>query len=550
MTPAQRNAAFLADSFNRHREGSAKALQYRLSRAKSQVEKFTAALEKAKKDAADAAEVAALAAKLDEATKSADILNSQMGRLERQQDKQRAALAKLGIVPEDFLAPGSAAASAAVKAAAKKDPDFLRRREKRARAQLREEGRTDSETVKIDPLAWTPPMKSNALVRQIDHYMSWAVSRGYDAFREYYINSILSGVRTQTVNVTSNFLNLAYEHGVRKFTEAIFNETLLKLGLGSKKAARLGEFKYMLRAIRNLDIGKCFTRAWREGANFADTFLSVNEERAQGTTEKTSIKPAIGGVKGEVVRLPGRLLAAVDDTFKWVAGSMEAASRAYRDGVIRGLSGETLEAYIKAETENPASNSRRLGAIKAVEDTFQDQHKGKFLGKVLAAQNKIRDIPFIGVLVMPFTTTPLNLVVQGMKKGTPLGSLNVLWRAARHGLFSAGITGGEEYKGDEAMRDIAEQMLAWTAAALLWGAAYGDDDDDKKQFLVTGSFEGMSRQERQHLERLGVKPYTIKIGSMKFSYQRIDPFSTGTATIVDFIGALKLVSRWSVTVTY
>jgi hypothetical protein len=37
------------------------------------------------------------------------------------------------------------------------------------------------------------------------------------------------------------------------------------------------------------------------------------------------------------------------------------------------------------------------------------------------------------------------------------------------------------------VRDLSEQVLAWTALALLYGAAAGDKDDDDKALLITGS---------------------------------------------------------------
>jgi hypothetical protein len=147
--------------------------------------------------------------------------------------------------------------------------------------------------------------------------------------------------------------------------------------------------------------------------------------------------------------------------------------------------------------------------------------------------------------VFPFVRTPYNIFATGMRK-TPLGSLRMGWKA--------GVGLVDSWKGNQAFfesypkaalaGDIAEQLLAWTTALLLAGAAEGDPDDDKKLVLITGTRSiGDNRGEAQLLNRIrGGETSIIVNGQPVLNYGRIEPVATLISTIVDAARELKKIN--------
>lgn len=71
--------------------------------------------------------------------------------------------------------------------------------------------------------------------------------------------------------------------------------------------------------------------------------------------------------------------------------------------------------------------------------------------------------------------------------------------------------------------------------------AWSDDDDDDKPFITGSSPQYGSAETRFKANK--VPPYSIRIGKNYYSYQRIEPLSTGLAFIADGIEAYKAAKR-------
>ena len=146
--------------------------------------------------------------------------------------------------------------------------------------------------------------------------------------------------------------------------------------------------------------------------------------------------------------------------------------------------------------------------------------------------------------VFPFVRTPYNIFRIGVRK-SPLGAGNLLAMATK-GLYS--MKNGRPYLEGHptAVRDLAEQALAWGGMALLISAFQGDKDDDTKKLLITGSPEQLeeknSKGTRELNERVTGGGYVIRVGGrngISIPFGRLEPFATVLGTTADIVRGIK-----------
>lgn len=184
-------------------------------------------------------------------------------------------------------------------------------------------------------------------------------------------------------------------------------------------------------------------------------------------------------------------------------------------------------------------------------DNWWVEHIGTVLQEEARKGNPIANV------FAPFVRTPYNIARIGIRK-SPLGTANLLWQAGK-----AGIASLRDYKAEDrtdedpthkelylnahptAVRDLAEQIMAWGTTALLYGAVQGDKNDDDKKFLITGSPEEMGKDTggiRALNERATGGGYQIRIGGrngISIPYGRVEPLVTCLGTAADMIRASK-----------
>ena len=184
---------------------------------------------------------------------------------------------------------------------------------------------------------------------------------------------------------------------------------------------------------------------------------------------------------------------------------------------------------------------------KSKEMTFQQDLKRRNEGGSLFedAAAKLQDARFNNQLIgffFPFVKTPYNIFRTGIRK-SPVGAANLAWQAGKG--FLAMNDGKPFLDGDPTLvRDLSEQLIAWTAMALIFGAVQGDDDDDDKMLLITGS---QPRSEataglRDLNSRATGGEYMIRIGGrngITIPYGRFDPIATVLGTTTDLIRSIK-----------
>ncbi|MFZ4695521.1 MAG: hypothetical protein ACOYMV_10385, partial [Verrucomicrobiia bacterium] len=382
-------------------------------------------------------------------------------------------------------------------------------------------------------------------VTQVARTIQAIDSNGFDMLREYWINSILSGPMTHVANIAGNAVNAALDMSLQRGMEALLNSALMKVGLGDKNAPQLGEFYWMMRGAM-----PGFIRARRQSAAVwdAETGMWENDVLNRQIEFKDFgkldyIKASIPGEGGRVIRYPGRALMVEDEFFKSVLGQMQVNAEAYRIAKGEGLKGEALAKRIAGLVNLPGSEAWQRAVTKTRDLVFQsDYDETTWGGQVMKGVQSFRDKAPGAFYFIPFLRTLYNIFRIGIRK-SPLGVMNMVGRLAKSGFYAIkdGKPVGQTYAQGEMISHLAEQILAYTAVALLLGVGEGDDDDDEKKFLITGTrpFDATKRGLSELQDRTGTGAYTIRIGGSQFSYGRYEPIATVLGTTIDLIRHYK-----------
>ena len=333
-------------------------------------------------------------------------------------------------------------------------------------------------------------------------------SRG-DQLYEFWINSILSGPATHVRNVVGNTLNTAYELGPKRAVEAAIN-----VAVRNPKGATFGEMREMW---KHLD--------WKTAWNRAIEAFDLEVLNPAGKYNDHA-GVAIGGKKGRIVRVPGRLLRAADEFCKGLIAPVEAAAYAYREGRAQKLSGQELADFINARIKDPHSKSAQWGELRARELAFQEE-SGAAIRWLVSLKNSDSPAGRIARFIFPFVQAPGNLLRQGVRK-SPLGAVSLLTVDLPRAIRSREIT-------PEMMAHAAEQLIAWSTLAALW-SAQDDDDDDRP--LLTGSGAPYGSNER-NFKANKFPPLSVRIGDRYYTYKFFEPLSSGLAVIANGLEAMR-----------
>lgn len=314
---------------------------------------------------------------------------------------------------------------------------------------------------------------------------------------ELWINSILSSPKTHAVNITSNAIRALFEVPTRA-VQAGF-----ELAKGGKRGVFFREIPHqVVGALEGINEGV------RKAAFTMKNGISVEDV----TKLETGFAPAIKGVKGEIIRTPGRMLAAADDFFKTVAGTAEMRALAYRQARREGLKGKKAIEKMHELIANPSKELLDEVDLRKLEVTFQEP-----LGKAGKAISQLRTKAPGARFIIPFIKTPTNIFKQAVK-ASPAGFANVLRKAATKG----------EYKGladTQLTRDLAQATLGSALALpIMMGALEGK---------ITGSVPSNPTERRRFFDIEKKQPFSVKIGDQWVSYGRIEPFAMIIGSVVD-----------------
>lgn len=389
-------------------------------------------------------------------------------------------------------------------------------------------------------------------------------SNAFDMVYEYWINNILSGPQTHSVNITGNALNIAFEYGMQRWMEAAWNAVVREPG-----GAQLGEYKWLAKMLPTawapaLEHARL---AWATEESFFEADVLRDPSQIGEPIDKlggSGKRAAIPGQIGRIIRIPGRALLFMDTLFKAVVGYMEVGAQAYRIAKSEGLAGAAMDSRIRSLVNLPGS-AAWIGAVeKAREMTFTTPlraHKdggGTAESIVKLIQDNRQNKALIGnagafVLgwVFPFIQTPFNIFRIGLRR-TPLGLGGIAAQLLRAGFYAwrpdvdKRQPFRENYPNSRLIRDLTDQTIAWLATSLLWAITEGDPDDDEKRILITGGRPfGVTREgERSLLDRTEGGSFQIRFGkrgpgAIYLDYGRLEPMATTLASVVDGLRSLK-----------
>lgn len=353
-----------------------------------------------------------------------------------------------------------------------------------------------------------------------------------DKVSEYWINSILSGPQTQAANIIGNAAYGGWETLIQRGVEGAAADAArlfgMDTGTGAKAAPTLREYRAMAKATAPAlaRAGRNFLAAWRrEVPILEDEIAAAGGETGAGSKlELPDARAKIGGKTGRAVRALGtRQLLAFDELFKGLWGTLDVHARSYRMALAEGLKGEAAWNRAAELTNDMASDAWAESLKYAENVAFQSENElANQVVKVRQWVNETLRIP-VGTFVIPFVKTPLN-ILKGAAEKTPLATVQAGLHLARG-----------DYRDNPALlaRDVANNMVGWSLAALLTAAVGGDDEE---QWITGATSPDRGEREMQYRQ---APPMSVRVGDSWVSYARIEPFATVLGTMVDTIKRAK-----------
>ena len=314
-----------------------------------------------------------------------------------------------------------------------------------------------------------------------------------DKVFEVWINSLLSGPKTQAVNFLSNSL----------VTLWVVPEKVIASGISAARLAPKEDKAF-------------FSEAAGEAVGIVEgivegTAAGVRAFRTERTTDpftrlEVAREPAIGGKVGRVVRIPGRALQATDEFFKAIGSRQSINASAIRHARAEGLSGRAAAERIDELRRNPTDEMLEAAANRAREQTFT-----KPLGPLGASVTKVLDSTPGGRIIVPFIRTPTNIIKFAGER-SPFAPL---MKDVRKNLKAGGAA-----RDEQLARMVMGSAVSTTAA---YYAAQG---------VITGGGPTDPNERRVWLQ--DHQPYSIKIGDTWHAYGRLEPLGILLGAAADF----------------
>lgn len=346
--------------------------------------------------------------------------------------------------------------------------------------------------------------RPNSLGPISDFVRKGVTARTIDAAMEAWKSAMLTGPTTHLANLFSNGLTMAIALPERKLAEAISRWRGTAEGVAAGEANALAHG--YLEASR-----EAFRMAWYALKSGEGQFGRASG-KADLTPQRAISKEALGlpdNVWGNSVdyigkgfNIPFRFLTAEDEFFKTMTFRAELHAQAQRVATNEGLDGAAAAARMKEIVDNPPEVVKLAATDFALASTYNRELTGA-MAKI--AQARAGD-GFVGrsiQFVFPFFRTPVNVFSAAVER-SPLAFLTEQFR-------SSVAAGG-------ARRDLALAQMATGTTIMLVAADLAD------QGLITGMIS-KDPGKKETYERLGIQPYSIKVGDKWVSYNRADPIA-------------------------
>ena len=402
--------------------------------------------------------------------------------------------------------------------------------------------------------------------------------RMFDIVREYWINSLLSGVSTFNINMIGSAITYAMT-------------TLERAGgallTGNPELAR-ATLRYAFDAVAISDAFDLAVRAAKSGEaisipNSRQFDDAKNSQHAISSDQQNAFGTAINTI-GTIVRLPSRGLITGDEFFKALSYRSYVMTELALKGKAKNLSGKQLGEYVYKGVDAHVTETGRVFNEQNLVETAKEMafkqnlsftEREVFINKYIQEQKKQRNFilpdgteldygnrgalaaraeqiakvnthtqdsensivkglshmtvqnPWLTAII-PFVRTPTNLLTFGIERspfGLPLEGIKRLSKDYRETLSKAGPTERAELRGKMAT------SVASTAALLYMFQSQGSEK------FISGF--GPREENQRKAWEMDNQQYSIKIGDKIISYNRLDPMATMLGIIADISEATK-----------
>ncbi len=293
-------------------------------------------------------------------------------------------------------------------------------------------------------------------------------------------NSMLSSPKTHIINVFSNLLNTSFFAPLDKALAGGLDFLGSKIGgRGRKQFAAEGAVyykHYLLNTKKGFD-------------NLVDV---MRGKRMYTNLDTRHIPIATKGVKGAVVStlsFPSRVLEGMDQFFMALGEGGEKAALQYRQG--KGVQVDDLDEVAKRAAEYRLYRQKPLAEQQGYLLDAVDQMT-VLLQKARNNENPI--FANVAKFTVPFLQTPTNIFKQGLEY-SPAGFATIPGAANKTEQLSKAILGSAVFAG-------AASLLG--SGRITWAEPF--DAAGKRDFRAAGQ-----------------QPYSVKIGDVWYSYQKLPP---------------------------
>jgi len=323
-----------------------------------------------------------------------------------------------------------------------------------------------------------------------------ALARTGNAIREAWTLSLLTSPPTHIRNILSSGLT-----GLAEIPKRTIQAFIPESGV------QLGEVPYlasgMVRGFKDA-FGNA-AKAFRTGqTGFSTGKVELPRVRATSLEEldpNAVMTPFAYAMDyyGRAMAYAGKGLAAGDEFARTVLARGHANSLGAREGIDRGLKGKELSDFVTEFT-----NNLNPKASDAVRDFAEYNIFINSLGETgQLGQKFLSKVPMLRFAV-PFFRTPVNIFKYGFQH-TPLAFAS---QSIRSDIAAGGL------KRAEALSKIGlgTTIMQISTDMTLSGSITGSGPTDMNQ--------------RRHLQSMGWKPYSLKIGDTYYSYEGLEPIAT------------------------
>ncbi len=383
-----------------------------------------------------------------------------------------------------------------------------------------------------NPAVLAKKVKNIAPNQIIDELSKSKFSKYIEAFNSLFINGLLGGTYTHTINMLGN----AYELFLKPI-EVVAGAAVR----GDAKTIRLGFSQYQGMIFQISDTFKAIRIALKQGDAVLDPFqrtqdnLQIVDGKAVRPISASALE--VSGITGnavdfigKVVELPVRFLMTGDEIFKQLG---------YRGRLFAGATDNTLELGLDVRSKEGKANIKKIFdngfdkngkanvvdndiAAKALagarESTFTNGlNDGRFFNIGYAWQKFIEQAPYLRPLT-PFVRTPTNLWRQFETRIPVYGAFTKPMRDAWN-------TGDPRARADVLGRQI------WGISTMVYASyltAMDIEDRDGNIYRKITGAGPKDYQIRKQWEANGWQPYSIaqknEDGSITYKqYNRMDP---------------------------